>query len=383
MSAETRDRPIARHARPTAAESARPRVAGDFWARDHTTVRHTYAATSDGADANTRVDFAQLCDEVCMRNLARLKLLDWMKERGIPHDLVPGVGSHSIFELAPGGALMLLRTGTLDRENRFFTDIRARDLLLLLDRPGSVVVFAHEREEETLVVPVHVIATHFFRPGTTRNDCWRVHVHCAGRRHRIVQGDLDLTAFAGRHGFASWYRKGRHPQVAKHHHQRLQALIAATGYRLGLQSHVPKSERSRLIAALPGVTLGPMDYLPASVSRVKSVQHADAVLTKSNAPSPHMIAEIEHCGDILAALNRCAHTLATMQAARVSGMPRFIIVADAKRRTEFQTKLLPQALFQRIGLPQWCAFWSTAELQAVHDDVLAGNTTRARNLGLI
>lgn len=318
-----------------------------------------------------------------MRGSARPKLFEWMRERGIPHEPVRGAGSHSIFELAPGGALMLLRCGTLDRQNRFFTELRARDLVLLLQRPGSVIVFAHDREEETLVVPVAIVAAHFLRPTTPANKSWQVHVHVAKPTYRIVQHQIDVSQFVGRQHFAPWWRKGPHPRMLALHHQRLQALIAATGYRLGLQSHVPVSERTRLIAALPGTALGSMDFLPSSVARINSVQHADVVLTKVSARWPHMCFEVEHCGDILAALNRCAHTLATIQAARGSAVPRFIIVAEEKRRMEFQGKLLPHALFQRIHLPQWCSFWSTAELQDVHDDVLAGNTTLARNLGMI
>lgn len=290
---------------------------------------------------------------------------------------VSTTGSRSLIEVAPGESLVLVRAGSLDRERRLFTHIRRPDALVLLERPGSVVaILIRELNGEPIVVPAEVLLA------DTEQDAEYVPLHIrVGRDGDVthVESGLDLRPYlgwaqlsrlvAGQSGVVT-----RSDAVPFLTHSEWQTVVAAIARRRrGFDLWVPPADRtalcSRLVRGAGGGArggLGRVDILPAGGVHLRRLRFADVVLTRQGARWPTLVAEVEVGGDITSALARCGQTLADLRAAGARPLPRFIVVADSRRRAEFQQKLSSALYAGPGGLATRCEMWSFERVWAAY-----------------
>lgn len=289
---------------------------------------------------------------------------------------VPGTGSRSLCELGPGEPLVLVRAGTLDREARLYTHVRRADAAALLARRGSVVCLLAREFREPLVVPAAILLAHR-GPG---GDPIRVHVRL-GRQGdlTLVETGRDLVEYIG---WAHLTRLAAAPAAARIiggaglpvlTHPEWQTVVAALGRRHGFHIWVPAADRSRLSAALfrraggrARRGTGRLDRLPAAAAGIGRLSYADVVLTRRGAASPTLVLEVEVAGDITAALARSADTLAALRARGVHPLPRFAVVAEGRRRGEFEAKLRAALHAGPNGLAARCRFWALEGVWAAY-----------------
>ncbi len=265
------------------------------------------------------------------------------------HRLVREFGAHAVRRIAHAGsrsmialghdAAILLRAGRLDRERRIFTALRRTDVLALQRRKRSAICFLIPELGEPLVVPVRELVAH----AAATADPIRIHIRVGARGEvRLLESGRDLRRYSG------WTHlrrlRPREPRAAATpalSHAQWQTAVAAIGHRLGKAVWVPPADHAALDPALAGGrrVLTDVDVLPPAAAGIDSLRYADVVLTQPGAPWPELVCEVEHGGDVTAALRRCAETLEELRRLGADPLPRFAIVADTGRRAEYERKL--------------------------------------------
>ena len=99
-------------------------------------------------------------------------------------------------------------------------------------------------------------------------------------------------------------------------HARWQTVVASIGRRHGYAVHVLAPDRPLLdprLARGAGV-LEAYDVLPEAATSIDSLRFADIVYTRPGDRWPAVVCEVEHGGDVTAALRRCAETLKALRA---------------------------------------------------------------------
>lgn len=280
-------------------------------------------------------------------------------------------GSQTMWEIRPGGPLALLRSGELDRERRISTKLRPVDLATLLARPGSVIVFLCSRLRPPIVVPAYVVAGALAPMLDPNGAPISAHVLIQPPEYRLIQVAMDLAPYVGHAHIDRLLPRATPRRLPPGTHADWQAKVASIGQLLGMNVHVPANDRLAVQVAAGNLTPGTWNHLPTSAAAVRKLVVCDVALSSPGAGYPSILAEIEHGGDVTSALDRYAHVLADLTA-RGAPIPRMAVVAEGRRRKEMHRKLLPQPLYQRIGLAARVEFWSYEDVAATLTSLRAG-----------
>lgn len=177
-----------------------------------------------------------------------------------------GTGSRSMYRVEGTDALILMSTGTLDRESRLACHLRTCDAEELLRRPGSALSCLWPGLTAPLVIPAAVLEAPLgLLPPTSANQhALKLRV---GPEVTVVPTETPVTDFgdavyldqlcAGRGAVAAV------PQLS---HARWQSLAAALEHRCGCDVAIPANDRTRLDrAVLAAAGLARLDLMPVSL----------------------------------------------------------------------------------------------------------------------
>jgi hypothetical protein len=283
--------------------------------------------------------------------------------------LVPyiGTGSKSMFRLELGApcadALLLVCSGSLDRERRFACHIRTCDAEALLAHPGSALSCFWSGLAAPLVIPASVLAAPLGRLAPSGANQYPLKLRVQGDGLTLVPTETPVEQFVG----GTYLRAlrdsvAREPVVPRLTHFEWQTFVAAVEHRQGCEVAVPANDRTRLDAPLlRAAGLARVDALPALL-RGSRAEAVDVVATPRGSAVPVRLIEVEHRNDIRAALHRCAQVLAHLEpAVGAARLPRVVIVADAARRAAFE-RYVAEPPLPATGLTARAEFRSYAQV---------------------
>ena len=274
-------------------------------------------------------------------------------------------GSKSMYRVEGTDAIILMSTGSLDRENRLACHVRTRDAHELLQHPGSALSCLWQGLVAPLVIPATVLEAPIGLLPPTSAQQHALKLRVGPGEITVVPTETPVTEFSGGVYLDQLCSGGGvHAGVPQLSHAEWQSVAAAIEHRCGCDNAIPANDRTRLdqgILSAAGLTR--LDLMPISLrgSRAGAV---DVVATPRGSDVPVRLIEIEHAGDIRAALHRCAQVAAHLEPlVGADRLPRVVIVADEARRAAYE-RYVREPLFVALGFDALCSFRSYAELYA-------------------
>lgn len=276
-----------------------------------------------------------------------------------------GTGSRSMLRLEPSGALVLMSSGTLDREGRLACHIRTRDAEVLLERQDAAVSCYWTGLDAPLVIPASVFEAPIRLLTPSSANQYAVKIRARGPGITLVPTETRVDRWLGG-GYLRVLRDmtGESVGVPRLTHHQWQTLVAALEHVRGCDVAVPPNDRTRLDASIiEAVGLPRLDLMPVALhgSRARDV---DVVATPRGGDLPARLIEVEHRADVRAALHRGAQVLAHL--APLVGpddLPEIVIVADERRRARF-ARYVGEAPLPQLGVTERCTFKAYDEVYA-------------------